>query len=109
MSAVTSRQNFNARMIALMPLLEKYRVTAAFFGHDHNYQHYLKNGIHYVVTGGGGAPLYDVDKPPPEITLKVVSTENFVSIRVNGKTAAVQAIAMDGSTLDEFELASTVQ
>ena len=109
MSAVTTRQNFNARMIALMPLLEKYRVTAGFFGHDHNYQHYLKNGIHYIVTGGGGAPLYDVDKPPPGITLKVVSTENFVSIRVNGKTAAVQAIAMDGSKLDEFELAATVQ
>jgi 3',5'-cyclic AMP phosphodiesterase CpdA len=108
MSAVTSRQNFNARMIALMPLLERYRVTAAFFGHDHNYQHYLKNGIHYVVTGGGGAPLYDVDKPAPGITLKVASTENFVSIRVNGKTAAVQAIAIDGSKLDEFDLAATV-
>jgi hypothetical protein len=25
-----------------------YHVTAAFFGHDHNYQHYLKEGIHYI-------------------------------------------------------------
>jgi len=44
-------------------MLEKYHVSGAFFGDDHNYQHYLKNGIHYVVTGGGGAPVYDVDKP----------------------------------------------
>src|SRR6266581_4937305 len=105
MSAVSTRQNFNARMVALMPLLEKYRVTAGFFGHDHNYQHYLKNGIHYVITGGGGAPLYDVDKPPPGITQKVVSAEHFTTVRVNGKTATVQAIATDGSKLDEFELA----
>ena len=38
-------------MTALMPLFEKYHVTAGLFGHDHNYQHYLKNGIHYVITG----------------------------------------------------------
>ena len=92
-----------------MPMLEKYRVTAGFFGHDHNYQHYLKNGIHYIITGGGGAPLYDVDKPPPGITQKVVSIENFTIVRVNGKTATVQANAPDGSKLDEFELAAPVQ
>jgi hypothetical protein len=44
-----------------------YDLTAGFFGHDHNYQHYLKNGVHYVTTGGGGAPLYDVDKPPAPV------------------------------------------
>ena len=103
-SAVARRQEFNPRMVALMPLMEKYGVTAGFFGHDHNYQHYLKNGVHYVITGGGGAPLYDVDKPDPQFTVKVVSTENFVTISVNGKTAKLQAIALDGRTLDEFEL-----
>jgi hypothetical protein len=29
--------------------------------------------VHYVITGGGGAPLYDVDKPPTGITQKVIS------------------------------------
>ena len=57
-----------------------------------------------MITGGGGAPLYDVDKPDPQFTVKVVSTENFVTISVNGKTAKLQAIALDGRTLDEFEL-----
>ncbi|MGA3242867.1 MAG: hypothetical protein ABSG03_42035 [Bryobacteraceae bacterium] len=70
MSAVASRHNANKEMTALIPLFEKYRVTAAFFGHDHNHQHYLKNDIHYVITGGGGAPLYDVAMPPIDITIK---------------------------------------
>ncbi len=51
----------NPHMTALMPLFEKYKVTAGLFGHDHNYQHYLRNGIHYFISGGGGAPLYDVN------------------------------------------------
>lgn len=104
MTAVSNRQGDNPHMIALVPLLEHYHVTAAFFGHDHNYQHYLKNGIHYVITGGGGAPLYDVDKPPQGITQRVVSTENFVRVRVDGKTAHVEAITPAGTKIDEIDL-----
>jgi hypothetical protein len=90
-------------------LMPKASVTAGFFGHDHNYQHYLKNGVHYVISGGGGAPLYDVNKPDPAITQKVVSIENFVSVSVNGKVASVKAISIDGKILDQFELRSSIQ
>src|SRR5437660_8334775 len=103
-TAVANRQKDNPHMTALIPLFEKYHVSAGFFGHDHNYQHYLKGGIHYITTGGGGAPLYDVDQPPEEITQKVVSIENFVSIHVDGKAARVRAIGIDGRILDEFEM-----
>jgi hypothetical protein len=104
-TAVASRQGQNPHMTALVPMFEKYRVSAAFFGHDHNYQHYLKNGIHYVVTGGGGAPLYDVDKPAPGITQKVVSIENFVKVSADSTGLHVEAIAIDGRSLDKFDLA----
>jgi hypothetical protein len=90
-------------------MFEKYHISAGFFGHDHNYQHYLKNGVHYVTTGGGGAPLYNVNRPPADILQKVVSTEHFVTIGVDGKVARLQAIAVDGSTLDEFEIKGGAQ
>jgi hypothetical protein len=108
-TAVARRQGDNPHMTALMPMFEKYRVSAAMFGHDHNYQHYLKNGIHYVISGGGGAPLYDVDQPPAGITVKVASIENFVIVSVNGKTASLKVVAIDGSTLDEFEIHGSAQ
>ncbi len=101
-SAVSRRQGGNPEMTALGPLFEKYRVSAGFFGHDHNYQHHLKDKIHYVVTGGGGAPLYDVASPVPGITQKVSSVEHFVKIHVDGKSAKVTAIGLDGQTMDEF-------
>ena len=103
-TAVSNRQGNNPHMTALVPMFEKYHVTAAFFGHDHNYQHYLKNGIPYVITGGGGAPLYDVDIPPAGITQKVAKTENFVMVKVEGGKVHVEAIAIDGKPLDEFEI-----
>ena len=108
-TAVERRQGDNAHVTALTPMWEKYRVTAGLFGHDHNYQHYLKNGVHYVVSGGGGAPLYDVNKPDPAIARKVASIENFVSVSVNGKTARVQAIDIDGKVLEEFEFRAAGQ
>ena len=41
------------------PVFQTYHVQAVFSGHKHHYYEHLENdGIHYVVTGGGGAPLY---------------------------------------------------
>lgn len=104
MTAVSNRQGDNPHVTALEPMFEQLHVNATFWGHDHNYQHYLKNGIHYVIAGGGGAPLYDVDKPPPGITIKVQSIENFVRVQVEGKAAHVAAMSPDGARLDTFDI-----
>ncbi len=104
MTAVARRQGDNPYMTALMPMFEQYKVTAGFFGHDHNYQHYLSKGVHYFITGGGGAPLYDVDKPPEGITQKVARTENFMVVKVDGKTARFEAFRPDGESLDVAEV-----
>ena len=104
MTAVTRRQGENAHMTALEPLFEKYKVTAGLFGHDHNYQHYLVHGVHYFISGGGGAPLYDVDTPPAGITQKVESTENFLIVRVAGGKATVEAIKPTGEKIEISQL-----
>jgi predicted phosphodiesterase len=43
----------NPHMTALELMFEKYHVSAGLFGHDHNYQHYKKNGVDYFITGSG--------------------------------------------------------
>lgn len=57
-----------------------------------------------MITGGGGAPLYDVDQPPADITVKVKSTENFVMVDVNGKSARLTAMKPGGATIELAEL-----
>ncbi len=51
----------------LVPLFEQYGVDMVFNGHSHAYERYFHNGIYYIVTGGGGAPLRNVinDKKEP--------------------------------------------
>jgi acid phosphatase type 7 len=51
---------------ALAELFQRYRVMAVFAGHDHNYQRFYHQGTYYVVTGGGGAPLYWQSIQDPE-------------------------------------------
>lgn len=105
-SAVQRRQTDSPNRIArdLTPLFEKYKVHAVFCGHDHNYQHHLKNGVHYVVTGGGGAPLYPTDAPLPGITVKAETVENFVQVDVTGSKARLQAFTPDGRLLERIEI-----
>ena len=44
----------------LHPLFKQYGVKLVFQGHDHIYYRTTRDGIIYVVTGGGGAPLYHI-------------------------------------------------
>ncbi len=52
----------------LMDLVEQYGVKIASFGHIHNYAHTERNGVHYIVSGGGGAEVhtwsYGQEDPP---------------------------------------------
>jgi 3',5'-cyclic AMP phosphodiesterase CpdA len=89
----------------LEPLFERMKVTAVFAGHDHNYQHHVKNGVHYIVTGGGGAPLARAEAPLEGITVKVESVEHYVMVKVEGNKAYIEAVALDGHPIESIELA----
>ncbi len=46
---------------AFVDVFKRFGVNFVFCGHDHDYERTLPvGGTYYVVTGGGGAPLYDV-------------------------------------------------
>lgn len=107
-TAVARRQTGGGNIWArtLIPIFEQNKVQLVFNGHDHNYQRHEFGGIHYVVTGGGGAPLYPVDGPMAGITKKVVATEHFVRLLVSPGLARVQAVGLDGTVLDSFEVAA---
>lgn len=46
---------------AIHPLLVKLRFCAAFCGHQHAFYTTKRDGVRYVVTAGGGAPLWDLE------------------------------------------------
>ncbi len=86
------------------PLFEKYQVTAVFSGHDHVYQRAEHNGLHYFVSGGGGAPLYPRRPRPNPVDLEAVKkferVYHFLRVTVTGARVEVTAIRTDGTVIE---------
>lgn len=92
----------------ITPILEKYMVSVVFLGHDHCYAHFLLNGVHYIVTGGGGAPLYDIS-PPDKYTVKAEKTHNYVITDVREDKIILRAFRLNGSLIEKIEMKPRVK
>jgi 3',5'-cyclic AMP phosphodiesterase CpdA len=86
------------------PLFEKYQVTAVFSGHDHVYERAEHSGIHYFVTGGGGAPLYPRrPKPSPidsDAVKKFERVVHYLRVTLTANRVEVNAIRADGTLIE---------
>ena len=91
---------------ALAPLFEKNKVTAVFNGHIHSYERVLENGVTYIVTGGGGAPLYSLGVREPGQQAAAL-LYHFVLLDIIGNRLTGQAIDKDGKVIDSFEITAT--
>ncbi|MDI6791398.1 MAG: S8 family serine peptidase [bacterium] len=88
---------------ALCPLFEDYGVDIVFNGHDHNYERSLVNGVNYIVTGGGGGPLYgkEVDN---DWSLVFQEVYHYCRVSVNGTMATMQAVDINGNVFDTLQI-----
>ncbi len=95
------------------PLFARAGVDLILVGHDHNYQrtrpivHVFepKSAKPYwqIVTGGGGAPLYN--KPRPEVFVdKFENVNHYMKITAEKDRLVAIAYHMDGSELDRLEI-----
>ena len=82
----------------LEPIFTAGKVQVVLCGHDHNYQHHFANGIHYIVSGGGGAPLYDV-RPDTPFVVTARKVYHYCEIVADGDTMKVRAVEPDGTRL----------
>lgn len=82
-------------------IFERHGVTAVLNGHDHYYHHAEHGGTHYIVTAGGGAPLYDTDAIQPE-TVTYKKIEHFMRIEVGSDNTKMTAIDINGEIIEEI-------
>jgi hypothetical protein len=103
------------------PLLERYHVDLVISGHEHNYERSLPlqagkvvsrdlrqyvrgRGTIYIVTGGGGANIYDDFGPPaPWDAVRAVKHEH-VQILVSGRIMSVVTTSDFGNPIDAFTI-----
>ncbi len=84
----------------LCPLFERFHVAIAFQGHNHCYEHSLVNGVHYILTGGGGAPLYTSWNAAQPWTVYRLATFEDVVVDVRGDTVRSVAVKPSGAEFD---------
>ena len=87
-------------------LFVEYDVDIVFCGHDHFYYRGVRDGIYYVVTGGGGAPLYTPDPSAPHWQAGDVAnrTHHYCKIDVTPDLICVTVLHPENSTVDFFTL-----
>lgn len=88
----------------------EHKVKIVLSGHDHYYEHGLTaNRIHYVISGGGGAPLYEMSlgynaDVYPHNVLVGTSVHNFLTITVVRDTVYVTSYYANGDEIDVFSI-----
>jgi 3',5'-cyclic AMP phosphodiesterase CpdA len=78
----------------LHALFKKHGVTMVFAGHEHLYLRRNVDGIPYVITGGGGAPLYADDVNG--------GFHHYLLLTVDGERVAGEVVDINGRVRDTF-------
>jgi len=81
---------------------EIFKVDIVFNGHDHSYERGKVGSANYVVTAGGGAPLYDVGES--WWTIYSEKTYHYCKISVDQMELNFQAKKPDGTIIDSFTI-----
>ena len=84
-------------------IFRRHKVDLVISGHDHIYERGFANDMAYLVSGGGGAPVYKVKSRLPS-TLKAESVHHFVEASVSEAAIRFTTTRVDGSTLERCAL-----
>jgi hypothetical protein len=91
----------------LVPIFELHGVDLVLAAHDHNYQRFAeRNGVTYVVHGGGGAPIYPLRTCPGWFPPRVKAREQrgWLYLRADAGSLRVRAISRWGDVQDRFRI-----
>lgn len=83
-------------------IFEHFNVDIVFNGHDHCYERGKVKSVDYIVTGGGGAPLYNVGHS--WWTICSEKTYHYCLVTVNQEELTFIAKKPDGTIFDSFSI-----
>lgn len=91
----------------LLPLFERYKVSAVFSGHSHSYQRFEYNGTYFIVTGGGGSSLHSQSRTSPYLQ-KFIMAYHFCLLTARDAFLNVKVIGLDSNIIDDFKIPAKV-
>ena len=94
----------------LVPVFESKGVDLYICGHDHIYEWSYKDGVYYLVSGGGGAPLYNPNQNPNpyKVYNKDPSGYHHCLVDVGNSQITVTPYENDGDPFGTFSISQTI-
>jgi hypothetical protein len=83
----------------VVELLRERGVSLLVAGHDHAYERGDALGLKYIVTGGGGAPLYRENDPLP-FQHVFEASHHFLEVDADAERMQITVHRLDGSILE---------
>jgi hypothetical protein len=83
----------------MVHLLRRHGVGLVLSGHDHAYERGDAHGVKYIVTGGGGAPIYDENDPLP-FQHRFDASHHFLLVEATHERVDVTARRVDDSVIE---------
>ena len=83
----------------LLELFDKYNVMFVFSAHVHSYERSLYKGTNYIVTAGGGAPLYPVTRDNPYMQVRK-NVHHYTVLTKDNNTYTLKAVDINGNVID---------
>ena len=77
---------------------EPVKPDIVFSGHQHTYERYNYNGIHYIISGGGGAEQGPVKGAPNEFYNQPEDTFHYCKITLSETKAHFEMIKLEKDT-----------
>jgi hypothetical protein len=92
----------NAKLLsARVPeLLAAHHVDLVLSGHDHIYERGQVGALKYLISGGGGAPLYPIQKRLTS-SPRAESIYHFIEVTASSDTLRAVARSVDGTVVDD--------
>lgn len=88
----------------MVPLFEKYNVDLVVSGHQHNYQRGQRNGVHYLITGGGGGALDNERVESLNVYQKTVIEHHFTLLDIDGDAIQITMRLKNGKVADRHTI-----
>ena len=94
---VTGQHHDYPEMIGpFKPLLDRYGVRAYINGHEHNLEHIVVDGVHYITCGAGSATSPVVTPPPGQFAS---DHHGFMTMRLEAEALGFSFVDDAGATL----------
>lgn len=88
---------------AMIAAFKAAGVTLSLAGHDHLYERIARDGMTFLVSGGGGAPLYE-RRHVEAGSMAFASTYNWSLLTVRGGGLDLESFSLEGALLDRARL-----